>query len=484
MTLKNKYLDACFVGDVSTVEYMIKNEGKQLKSFNFLVECLKRACEGSNDSENSNDSKDNHIKVCKIILQCIKTNINICHNDLISHACLSGKLNFVKYYLDTLQHDKFPVRWVYESCESGNIELIKFITKKADEHSVGWNPDTCLKYACESGNIECVNFFINFGNQRTVILRTVWEDCLTMACQSGNLEIVKLVIEKGALGYSSNIMQAAFGGNVNIIKLLLEKIKDKKGLPTIEYIECIKWACYGGHLEVIKFIIEENLNKDHISIEHWLMNCVESCMVKACELGKLEIIKYMIEKGARNWNRYALIACSYSNSKDNVEIIKFMIKKGANDFNTYLPHACMHGHLDYVHELIKKGATNWDGGLQSACYGNHPKIARLMIECGAYRLNSNLLSICSLPDSVDLCNILISGGADDLDCLSETSDFQLHCRWLKFKNMKCNRSDTKWMKLIEEHPPFVLLIGSLCSWDNKCHTKKLPAELFTLLTQY
>lgn len=474
--LRRKYLNACFMGDVDTVEYMVKKERKNFKSFRFLEECLKMACEGSaSDNRDKDDSDDDHINVCKIICGYKRMKTFGHYAIVVSGACLMGKLNFVEYYLDIIPRELFfvSVNWVYESCESGNINLVKFIINLADKYKVGWNSSTCLKFACLSGNMECVTLFIDKDTHNIN-----WEQCFTTACQGGNLEIVKLTIEKGAKDFFNNLPHAANGGNVDIVKFILDKCGDG---CIFNYEKCLVHACSGDSLEVIKFIIEEKLC--HVSNEIHI-NDIEICMLTACHLGMVEIIKYLIENGAKDWNRYAWMACVYC--FDNVKIIKFMIEKGADNFGRYLPNVCSHGYLDLVHELVEKGADDWNGGLIGACRFGHTEIVRFMIECGATNLNYCMKSIhgeCDIDTDADIYKLLISNGADEFDYLSETSDFQLHCIWLRHKGMKCNRYDNKWMKLIEEHPSCVLLVGSLCS-KSYCSIKRLPTELFTLLTHF
>lgn len=91
--------------------------------------------------------------------------------------------------------------------------------------------------------------------------------------------------------------------------------------------------------------------------------------------------------------------------------------------------------------------------------------------------------------------------SNGLECLSRVNDFKLYCLWCEYKGVwyddsdESNRPDRfyrpdgpdcKWLRLLAEYPPCVLLVGCLLTSKNnkQCYVKKLPVELFTLLTQY
>lgn len=505
-SLEKKYYDACTKGDIVTIEYMTKKEGKSLKSDYFLAECLRRLCNGAdNGADNganngANNNSNNHINACKIIIQYRDVSKINSQHDMVVYACKKGKLKFVKYYLNTpfnthyiKRNPDFLTAYLYYSCKSGCLDLIKFMLQKVGTScfkSLNWENlehwdirviTKCLQNACESGNIESVNLFVKHKKYRDLIHKYMSE-----ACAGGNIEIVKLVIGYGdgdgdgklasKLTFNPNYMfQAGCGGNIDIIKLLVQT-----EFKYSEYFDsCMRGACFGDHIEVVKYIIDTINLVDDINMEE--------CMNIVCSCNRLDIVKFMVEKGPTNFNVYARTASMYLNGDS--EILKFMVEKGADDFDLYLYHACFYGDLDFVRILvekgIEKGITNWNNGLLGACKGNNLDLVKLMIKYGATNLNECLHAVkntnLDIVIDTDTINILLLNGANDFDCLLDSKDFRLHCLWLKFIGIKPDRHNAQWLQLIKDYPPYVLLVGSLLSKNIMCSIRRLPVEIFTLL---
>lgn len=473
--LENKYLDACYIGNVRVVKYMIRKECKSIKTDDFLLKCSNKACDGRRDCDFNND----HINVCKIILgyRYTSTNTNSTYHwyKVAKYACKTGCFVLVKLYLNTIEYDQVMLLWLLsDSCRSGNVDIIKFMMNKVGKNTLPCVPHiqkTCLENACFSGNMESIELFADDI--------TNWKPYFKMACEGGNLEIVKFLIKNGVSSYTYCFYWAGYGGNIEIVDILIQK-------GATDFTWCLYGACHKGHLEIVKLLINE--------IDH---HDIESCMDKACQHGHLEIVKFLVENGASDWNRYAKYACLCHDN--NVEIIKLMIEKGANEFGYYLHHVCFHGLINFANLLIKKGATDWNNGLLGASKGGYPDLVKLMIDKGATDYNQCLLSNCAHIRNTDVCNILISHGASEFDCLCDVNDFKLYCLWLNIKGTKyitystyndkprvCKVRDYKWLRLLAEYPPCVLLVGSILSRseNDRCHVKRLPVELFALLDQY
>lgn len=473
--IEKKYYDACFVGDIDTVTYMVKKEGKTLRNNSkFLTGCLKRACDGGN------------VEVYKMIADHFNTlgskvwNISGQLGDVALYACKTGKLAIVVCYLNMGRYDQSSyMAMLLRSCKSGNVELIKLMLSEVyDKFGYGFSADGSmfgrndvrynttyhLQNACKSGNIESVKLFIGTSD-----INTNWEKCFKMAYRSGNSEVIKFITQKSKLvarGDFGILYEAGKSGNVDIFNSLF--FHDTPIDESYIYRYFILGACWCGHIEVVKLIFQKvNVG----NLDKYIDN--------ACRKGHIEIVKFFVEKGAMNWNIYATAACQQL--RDNLEIVEYMVENGANNFNEYLYYACFHGWLDFVYFLVKKGATDWNTGLRGACNGGHVDLAQLMIKYGATDLNE-ILGNCE-NSYVDLQRVLILGGANQFRHISNTYDFKLYSM-CKTVGKLCNRNNLKWLQLLVEYPPCVLLVGSIITINNKCHIKRLPKELFVLLDQF
>lgn len=473
--LRKKYLDACYTGDIETVEYMIKKEGKTLKNTKFLKDCLNMACKGDNNGSN--------INVCKAIYEYKEITNFYDFNEFTYDACRAGKLELVMYYLEIKTYKNVCLYLcLCTSCYSGNLELIKIMLKKIEYKLDSKYLDICIQNVCESGNMKSVELILScaYFSCYKSHSKYDWNLYLRKACRGGNLEIVKLMITKGAFDFTGCLSHAGFGGNVKIVKLLL-----KKG--STDLYECIYEACKRDKLEIVKFILENTRNIKNIgniiNSDH-----IEKYMDTACEHGSINTVTYLINKGCVNWGRYSEVLCM--RPYDNTKIIKLMIENGVTNYDKFMYHACLHGHLEFVKVLIEKGATNWYNGLEGACYGGYPDLMILMIECGATdlnKLNNYLVYNYMCGFNADIGNVLISNGANTFFNLSRTTDFKLYSLYCKTNGIVYNKCDeyeygNKWTKLYNEYPPCVLLVGSKLS--KKCCVKKLPVELFTLLHKF
>lgn len=468
--LENKYLDACFNGDIDTVEYMIKKEYKTLKSNKFLEKCLNKACDGD------------HLEVCKIILgyrslQCIASVSSFTAYDTVAHAFMAGRFNIAVFYFTVYPDEKCNHQYMAmlnHSCMSNNTDLVKYMLQMVSKYECGHeitkiDVHCCLTNACLAGNFDTVKLFSHYDGINCHHI--IWDNYLHLACTGGNLEIVKFLIQQGASNFD-NWWDWGVGDNVDMINFLLERSEIK----LVDFGIVLASACGSGHFRILNLFASkiDNIN-------------IEKCMISACVNGHLKIVEFLINLGAthlNNWNNYADYA--RSRSGDNCDIIELLVERGASNFNEYLKYACGHGRIGFVKILMEKGATNFNEGLIKACMYDYIDLVQLMIKHGATNFNDCLQICCcwTATKNVDICNILILSGATDLHCLIYTDDFKLYCTWLKSYRSTLVYSGNTWMDLVTEYPPCMLLVWSRLSKNNKCAVKRLPVELFTLLVEY
>lgn len=462
LLLEKRYLDACYAGNVETIEYMLETE-RRLLNDSFLSKCFSRICDGGDGG--------NYLEIFRIILTYITVRKFDTLGRIVDYACIKGRLEIVMHWFETETYDQFHlIEMLNKSCESGNANLIKFVLNKVDKSDnadYAYNKNICCQIACKSGNMESVEIFNNCDNSDDHL-----NECLKNACIGGNIKIVEFIMLNGGSNYNDCMFSAGLGGNINIIKLLLELQLENDMITSTTFNDCVHGACIGNHMEVIKLYITQ------LDVPN-----IEKCINIACKSGNLEIIKYMVTQGTSDWNSYASACLNYTNGQNCTEILEFLISKGATNYDEYLYFMCFHNKINVVESLVKKGATNWERGLQGACLGSNVELVRKMIEYGATDLNDGLRSAYCAND-IDTDNIfiiLLANGANQYDYLCRTNNFKLYCIWLKHKGLK--PSDKRWLYLYKRHPPCVLLTSRI-SINHKCHIRKLPVELFTLLNQY
>lgn len=480
------YVNACLVGDIKLVEYMIKYESKKVKN-NILINCLQYAFERGHhnivnkllDHTNVYDFKD---KIQCDVLRHAFMGGNIdeieriikwyepdrwLYTDLLG-ACIVGRTDIFKKYINTVLN-KAPshisttdiwIRYLHEAFQLRNDTLIEYILTKVPAKKINWNK--CLHWACMGGNIKNVIFSIEHG-AKYWDWDLDWDRGLYYACFSKNglengLQIAELMIAKGAKKWGEYMYEACKTGNKQIVELFI-----KKGATN--WNDGLTGACTGGNIDIAEL---------------------------------------MIKMGATNWNEGLMSACSGSRygdgeqNKGNTNCAKLMIQKGATmtldsiDYLTYsmsLHTACSNNNLTIIELLVHNGIANWNKVLESMCIftthrTEHKSIVWALdkgnydIDHLNYCLNANILN----KNDVDISIKLIMKGADDLDCLNDTTDFKLYCLYCKYKGII---DSVKYFNLLCKYPPYVLLIGSKYSIKpSMCSLRRLPIDLFRLLVQF
>lgn len=455
--LKDKYINACLVGDINTVEYMVKRESKKIKNNYFFAACLNSACKGTNDSNSTNI-----IDIVKIIIKYIKVYPGDACRFLYS-AFKSGNIEIIEIVKNIPNINGYHVyHGLTGACRAGRMDIfmkyedimLNNIDIKKMSYQTIW--DNYMSYACKSGNIQLVNYFINKGASN-------WNDGLKCACSKGHIEIVELMILKGANCWDKGLQSACYNHNKNIMQIV--ELMISKGAT--DWDNCMYTACANNQMQIVKLIIEKG------SVTDW-----NTYMYAPCSHGYIDIIEFMISKGANNWNEGLGYACI----GNNVEMVKFMISKGATNFDNYFRYPYI-GNLTIAQILIDHGADDWNNGLISSCLLGDDALVKLMLKHEPTNLNECLIINQNCHNNADISNMLINKGADYLESLKDTENFKLY----QMYSMHIGTTNVKkFMKLFLQYPPYVLLIGSRCKGKrgNKCFTKRLPIELFKLLVQY
>lgn len=462
--LQDKYINACLVGDLCTVEYMIKQESKKIKTDYFFTECFNNACKCTGV---------NNIVIVKIILKCINVHSTNVHK-ILYIAFESGNteiINIVKSIPSINGYHMY--HGLIGACSVGRMDIfleyedsvVNSNEVKKMSKQVIW--DDYMFYACDSGNNELVNYFINKGANN-------WNDCLRRACTYGHIEIIELMISKGANCWNEALQSACFNRNKNIIQIV--ELMISKGAT--DWGECMKMACMNNQTQIIEICIANGAT-------NW-----NECMNIACAYGHGNIVEFMILKGATDWNGGLGLACI----GNKVEIVKLMIKKGATNFDDYFRSPYIGENSTIIQLLIENGANganganNWNKGLRASCFAGNYASVKLMLEHGATNLNECLKINQDHKKDVDISNILISKGANDLQCLINTEDFKLYQMYSTYKG---TTDVNRFLRFLIQYPPYVLFVGSRCKgsggsgWKGgKCSTKRLPVELFRFLHQF
>lgn len=473
--LERKYLEACYVGDIETVNYMIKKEGKTIKDSYFLLDCLKRACDG--------DTNGNRLDIFKAFTDFKK--ITKCKMEpdyhIVEYACKLGKLEIFQFYASLeLRNNNFLRDCLYAACESGNVLLINHIIPKLSHIDV--DLCKCLFNTCLSGNLESVYLFIIYVNADNRESRFTTRPKFELAaCEGGNLDIFKLVIENidVKIDFDSCGYAAGRSGNIEMINYLREK--------AVVCYQVIKGACKNGHLEIVKLMFNTMFDKDVYKATKnntTLLFVLNEILKAACENGYPDIVLFAIENGATDFKFCSECACH----KGQLEIVKIMIDKcGITDYNEYLEHACYCGDEDFVNALIKKGARNWIGGLESACARAHVKLVKLMLERGSGIINVEVIDNCLInynhKNNVDVCNLLIAHGAYTFKYLNSVDDFKLRCLQCKYIKTEFDIYYSNYLLILQKYPPYILFVGSRNRKNTNC-LSKLPSEIFRLLHEY
>lgn len=491
---QREYLQACLVGDLEAVVYMVKNENKKMKSNQFMNKCLNVACQKG------------HTEIVKYLLEKVEwEEYDIRHAHISSilggHIPVSDIMTQRMYSLG-----KFDdiIEWWRESlegaCKNGHIDIFKYYERimnaiKYDTVGFAMFLNGCLFKACWSGCVEMVNYIISRGAKD-------WNMGLHGACMSKNRYLINLMINYGANRWFSGLRGACTAGDMEMVIFMMEKIKKTENEAEIMEIKKAEegwiWnivftdACNGGNLEIVKYITENSNSA---------ITCWHIGLLTACEYGYVDIAKFMVQKGAANAKEALIQTCAGSEeSRDKyphiiidedkhaylesraLDIVKFLVPLCV-DLSDCLYYSCGYGSLEITQVLINSGATDFNQGLKGACSGNRIDLVKLMIEYGATDFNGGLRT--NLEADSDIINLLLSHGANNYDKLIYVDEIKLHGFYCNVKGVE-TKIDTKYLRLLKEYPPYVFLVGSKYARAvrNRTPIARLPIELIRQLFMF
>lgn len=492
---ENIYTLACLAGDIDTFVGVFKKENKKFKSFKFLQICMINACERG------------HINIVKTILDYIDNTSNIivdviAHNYTtgtflteqqieLYHSFRGGNLDIINIVIERTaiitKYDWYLA--LYGACETNKIDVFdrylhNVITNKTNNIADNNFLNICLEKAGLSNSMEIINYLSAKG-------ATNWHECLLSVCQSGCVETFRYICDHKINVSDINLEQKMYlvnaceGGSLEIINFIFALYEKRKLSYSIQTGgSCMNYACMGGHIEVINLLINKKF-------DYW-----NEGLTGACSNGNVEIAKMMIRKGAFNFNWCLYVAC-VAGHKD---VAKLMITSGASfdnrfSFNDCLYRACYCNDLELIIMLTSSDESigkvvNWNEGLNGACGSNNSDILEFILDHGTFttkQLNHVLLKSAQ-TNYIDVCILLIRKGAD-ISCLKNIRDFKLYTMYLQSLNIytcltDCTDADicAKYLKCLVEYPPCILFVG--CRLTKTCSVKRLPVELFRLLSQY
>lgn len=464
--LEEKYANACFVGDLDIVKYMIKKENKTFKRDILLCTCLNRASNGGHLDIftllfNYIKTRAPHIfkkfmfmnmafKGCNTEIIDILINRPCSMNDLINgliKICTTGKIDVFEKYLDKVSHTFVLQYTKYTRTDFFN---------------------TCLEHACMSdNNTDMIYYLIAKG-------ATNWNRALCAACEMGCIKNVELMINYGADGadgadcWDLGLFHACVGGYVEIAEFMFQK-----GAT-------FRYNCKYGRTDIINLLATKDIDdSDYNNNNRW-----NEGLVGACVGGFIEIAAFMIKNGATNLNEGLLKACV----NDQPEVAKYMITSGANELIECLEVVCYYCYdLDLLKIITSKDNMVWDEGLRYACRGKNVEFVKFMLNHHSYTVNElNRALSCTNYDSVDIINLLLRKGGEYSKMFTTflrifMPNFKHHCMYNRMYNLPKNE---RYFECLAEYSPCVLFVGCKLTVSENCHVKKLPIELFKLLSEY
>lgn len=450
-------------------------------------------------------------------------------NDGLMGACISGNIDTIRYCLTKVKNVdyKFWNRFLLEACKTGDLAFVELCSEQGAND---W--DTCLLEACKAGYNEIIKFIIGRGrcsyyglhkslyyvsrsNNTEMVELIINEDIylydhgLEGACEGGHMKIIEIMISKGAKNWQNGMEYACKGGNMDIVKFMISK-----GIYNV--YRGFSSACEGGNLELVEFLVNKYAN-DWIGPNNMH---ISDGFISACKNGHSNIVKYMITKGYIDSDRgyrgfdeaciegrteivgliinlinvdlnlYIRVACKLG----HIGVVKLLIEHGANDFTGCMYEACERGCIEITELLIANGDTHISSGLRGACNFKRLDLIKLLLKYNNLTVaNFNeFLSILSYrtdgymwkyhidenEELVDIMRILVSKGANNLELMALTKDIQIYTMLCKINNINCS-GDAKYLKLLQEYPPYMLFVNR-----NNSTLKKLPVELFRHLFFY
>lgn len=291
------------------------------------------------------------------------------------------------------------VATLYQSCEEGNIALVKLRLKAGEDvnqrvrvEGAEWTP--LMRASCE-GNVELVELLLEFSAEPNLQVNSGLT-ALMLACKRGQSHVVGLLNEYGAQvdltdedGWSA-LMYASQNGHTDVVRLLYEygarvDMQDSDGWTALMlaslngYREVVHqlsdygarvdlqenegWtplmcASFNGHIEVVKLLLESDEHGAHNLIDLQDIDGRTALML-ASQSGQTNIVKLLHEYGAhvdlQTKEGWTALMCAAENG--HTSIVKLLQRYGSavdlrdNEGWTATMFAIQNGHSEVINLL-------------------------------------------------------------------------------------------------------------------------------------
>ena len=207
------------------------------------------------------DTKDYHL-----VLSILKKGCTI--TEEIKEKCLSS-YDLRLYQCLYPNHLTLSSELMYNVCENGNLELIKWLRSKGGP----WGEWTCALAAFE-GNLELLQWLRSQG--------CPWDErTCSHAAIEGYLELIQWARSQGCPWDKGTCTNAAKGGHLKLLQWVRSH-----GCPWDE--QTCSWAAWGGNLEFLQWARSDPL--DPCPWDEW------TCAL-AAENGHLELLQWSHSQG-------------------------------------------------------------------------------------------------------------------------------------------------------------------------------------------
>lgn len=208
-------------------------------------------------------AKNNNIPLTKLLISYIsqyKLKYFMKYTEIFSHACIEGKLNIVKLFLDnsSIIYPSFMMNIpLGVAIYKDQVKIVKLLLKnksvinkiRSSMLSAFYKKNNAYNYF-----VQKVATMINKG-----IIRPMRnEDVLIKLLKDNNIKLAKIILDTGFIhnidvGCESLIRLAMHNNNLDIVKILLTYE------PIMNINDCGFFnACFKGHYTIIQYIMETN----------------------------------------------------------------------------------------------------------------------------------------------------------------------------------------------------------------------------------
>lgn len=433
------------------------------------------------------------------------------YDDLI-RACTGGCIEIVKFLISNSAN--ISSECLKAACEEGHIEIVKLLISECGTNGTNGTNDRNrislhygITYACSGGHIEIVELLVSKGPKRLCC----YDNGLSAACKKGHIKIIELMISKGATCFNRGLVSACTGGHIEIVELMISKGADNfyEGLKELIYRnhDCIEivglFISHGFNINTfintfvitdymrVKLLQYGHVKNMELFIRYRMVRILHDDIYIACEYAQIKMVEFLISKGASISTDTLVCACEGGCIEIVQTIIDHCIKLNINlDWEAGFIIACSKHYLEIAKLMVSKGATNFNAGLLKVCKWdsdwdkNTKLMAQFLLENGATNINEAFYR--SYPDWIkaDIIHFFIKYGLSLYNITKYnniTNDFRLFCLCCKNGEIKFDKQI--YTELLSKYPVYVLFVESRVA-GKECCVKKLPVELFRLMSEY